>query len=763
MCGIIAVARRPSDRTPPRTADVLGLVDGTAELITSARTAHDLLGRLAQVDASASAPPTPSCGAPPGVRALLADPRLVERARARPGRRGRRHRRPRRPPGGRAGRASPPSSQEAVNAALVAVRDEAWALGRDRLRTARAGRRARRAVGAAGPPIEAMTSVQPALSALDRLEVRGRDSAGLTVLVRGHGLDLDRRRLVAGLIADRLRPALRLGLGPGRRRLPVVRLQGGGRDRRAGRQLRRPPRRHRRRRPPAPGPRADGAEAVVLGHTRWASVGIISQANAHPVNSEEDCEPSDGPFVTAALNGDIDNFADLKAAAGLLLRPRDHHRRQGDPHPREPGPRRGATTTRPRRSGARSPRFDGSVAIGASVAADPSHPAARPARQRPGPLRRPRRRPLPRGLRALRRGRGVRPPTCASTARRRPTRPTPPAAGARSWCSTPAAPASLDGHPPAVLRRRRPPRRPRPSCAGPRSPPATSTGATTRTSCSRRSRESPYVVPQDPAGQDRLADGDLLEARLGRRDPARTSPARPSATASSPGCSPSARAPPRSRARPSPPPSTALTAGTDLRVEARLATELSGFALRPDMTDTLVVAVSQSGTTTDTNRTVDLARARGAVGHQHRQPAGQRPHRPLRRRALHLRRARRGDERGVDQGVLRPGRGGHPARRRHRRRGGPHRRRARRSAPASWPGCGPCPTPWSEVLETRPAIAAAAQLAGPDQALLGHRRLRAPTGSRPRRSGSSCRSSATRPSPATPPRTRSTSTCRRSR
>ena len=43
------------------------------------------------------------------------------------------------------------------------------------------------------------------------------------------------------------------------------------------------------------------------------------------------------------------------------------------------------------------------------------------------------------------------------------------------------------------------------------------------------------------------------------------------------------------------------------------ATELSGFHLRSDMADTLIVAVSQSGTTTDTNRTVDLARSRGAT------------------------------------------------------------------------------------------------------------------------------------------------------
>ena len=49
-----------------------------------------------------------------------------------------------------------------------------------------------------------------------------------------------------------------------------------------------------------------------------------------------------------------------------------------------------------------------------------------------------------------------------------------------------------------------------------------------------------------------------------------------------------------------------------IEIKALKATELSGHHLRDDMRDTLVVAVSQSGTTTDTNRTVDLVRARGA-------------------------------------------------------------------------------------------------------------------------------------------------------
>ena len=54
-------------------------------------------------------------------------------------------------------------------------------------------------------------------------------------------------------------------------------------------------------------------------------------------------------------------------------------------------------------------------------------------------------------------------------------------------------------------------------------------------------------------------------------------------------------------------------AGGALDVAAITATELSGFGLRRDMGDTLAVAVSQSGTTTDTNRTVDLLRSRGAA------------------------------------------------------------------------------------------------------------------------------------------------------
>jgi glucosamine--fructose-6-phosphate aminotransferase (isomerizing) len=54
-----------------------------------------------------------------------------------------------------------------------------------------------------------------------------------------------------------------------------------------------------------------------------------------------------------------------------------------------------------------------------------------------------------------------------------------------------------------------------------------------------------------------------------------------------------------------------------LNISAMKASELSGFQLgagndHRSMSDTLVIAISQSGTTTDTNRTVDMVKSRGA-------------------------------------------------------------------------------------------------------------------------------------------------------
>jgi glucosamine--fructose-6-phosphate aminotransferase (isomerizing) len=55
----------------------------------------------------------------------------------------------------------------------------------------------------------------------------------------------------------------------------------------------------------------------------------------------------------------------------------------------------------------------------------------------------------------------------------------------------------------------------------------------------------------------------------------------------------------------------------DFTISAYKASEFSGFMMHADdrensLADTLVIAITQSGTTTDTNRTVDMAKARGA-------------------------------------------------------------------------------------------------------------------------------------------------------
>ena len=65
---------------------------------------------------------------------------------------------------------------------------------------------------------------------------------------------------------------------------------------------------------------APAVEGSVLGHTRWASVGIISEPNAHPVASVR-ADGSTVPLVTAVLNGDVDNHADLVVSEGLSTAP----------------------------------------------------------------------------------------------------------------------------------------------------------------------------------------------------------------------------------------------------------------------------------------------------------------------------------------------------------------------------------------------------------------------------------------------------------
>jgi glucosamine--fructose-6-phosphate aminotransferase (isomerizing) len=52
---------------------------------------------------------------------------------------------------------------------------------------------------------------------------------------------------------------------------------------------------------------------TISAHTRWASVGAITEANCHPVDNQTIGSPAPGPgIIHTCLNGDIDNYQQLK-------------------------------------------------------------------------------------------------------------------------------------------------------------------------------------------------------------------------------------------------------------------------------------------------------------------------------------------------------------------------------------------------------------------------------------------------------------------
>ncbi|MFO4631559.1 MAG: SIS domain-containing protein [Actinomycetota bacterium] len=207
---------------------------------------------------------------------------------------------------------------EDLNASVSSGRDAAWAIAEDRLRNALA------IIDLAKDSmsenaVSSYWSIQTALSSLDRMEVRGRDSAGLQIFVANKSVDLSQTldSSVSGRLLDTLftSGALRT---VGKSLVFVYKVSSAiGELGENTRELRKAITSDQLLKRCL---NLSGSKVSVIGHTRWASVGIISEANAHPVDSLESNEKS-GPYVAAVLNGDVDNFADLKVSHRLAIAP----------------------------------------------------------------------------------------------------------------------------------------------------------------------------------------------------------------------------------------------------------------------------------------------------------------------------------------------------------------------------------------------------------------------------------------------------------
>ena len=348
-------------------------------------------------------------------------PRRHRRARSRPALEDRRRRRAR-------------DGVEELNAALVAARDVALGPpprppphGAGRRRPRRPRRRRRSALAG-------FTAVQVALSALDRLEVRGRDSAGLHLLVWDHGLDLESDVVAAAAGRPRRRSR---SSPPARSGWPTGTWPSSTRPRPRSASWATTPRRC------APPSRDDGLLHLALG----VAVGPRDGAGPHPLGERRHhlraqrppAQPRGGGRVAGAVRG--------RRAERRRRQPRRPEGRAtacASRPPSPPTPRSSPPSCRARRRRTADlteafrrtvASFEGSVAIGAVV----GRPARQGAGWPSGAAARPSTWVWPRTPSSWPASRTAwsrrRPTTCASTVRRR-CGPTSPAAAARSSSST---------------------------------------------------------------------------------------------------------------------------------------------------------------------------------------------------------------------------------------------------------------------------------------------------------------------------------------
>ena len=300
MCGIIAVLRRPSSREVPELLELFGLL----ESVSNSFSLHDPGMLEKQVDSLDFV--NSQLKGLPGFLALYNNESLVSAIEKSLDQLFDFFQNPE--------MQLPASSDdvEVLNVLSSKVRDLAWSIKNDRIGSYRkVSALTSKKFIPSQQGFSILLSLEQALSGLDRLEVRGRDSAGLQVLVWDHDLDdveipRDRlndmlfrsgsiRKSSNGSLLFVYKTASEIGdLGDNTSSLRESMLS----DDLLAKAL-----------------SGENVKANIVGHTRWASVGLISESNAHPVESSI----GDQESITTVQNGDIDNYADLIASFELEI------------------------------------------------------------------------------------------------------------------------------------------------------------------------------------------------------------------------------------------------------------------------------------------------------------------------------------------------------------------------------------------------------------------------------------------------------------
>ncbi|WP_235506268.1 SIS domain-containing protein [Desulfatitalea tepidiphila] len=222
----------------------------------------------------------------------------------------------------------PTIDAEIADRRIEKIKDIAWCL-RVELLDNIAKTKALMGDGDANPPAQAIAifrNLNTVLNSIDRLEVRGRDSAGISLLFlfKDDALDLAEQAWNAANLGDQVKSRTARSI-LGNRSIAIRRngetgLSGvtltykvaaeigrlGDNVRELRREISTDPLLHLISRTPH-------EYHTVSAHTRWASVGAITIANCHPVDNATNGEANlRKGMIHACLNGDIDNYLTLK-------------------------------------------------------------------------------------------------------------------------------------------------------------------------------------------------------------------------------------------------------------------------------------------------------------------------------------------------------------------------------------------------------------------------------------------------------------------